>query len=175
MNHPLNLPNLIILDSETTGLGPNDEIIELTVITTDGTPLIDTLIKPTQPIPQDATDIHGITNADVQDAPSWAEIYPQLVGLQLNHTLGIYNASFDIQMIQQSCHANRLAFQPIQDSVCLMRWYAELWGDVRRDGNYQWQSLVKAADQQGVYFDDLTPHRALSDCELTRRLLLKTK
>jgi len=175
MNHPLNLPNLIILDSETTGLGPNDEIIELTVITTDGTPLIDTLIKPTQPIPQDATDIHGITNADVQDAPSWAEIYPQLVGLQLNHTLGIYNASFDIQMIQQSCHANRLAFQPIQDSVCLMRWYAELWGDVRSDGNYQWQSLVKAADQQGVYFDDLTPHRALSDCELTRRLLLKTK
>jgi len=175
MHHPLDIPNLVILDSETTGLDHHAEIIELSVIDRDGQPLIDTLIKPVGHISDESSAIHGITNADVQDAPTWAEIYPQLVGLCLSHTLGIYNASFDIRMIQQTCAAHQLAFQPIQDSVCLMHWYAKHWGEKNSHGDYKWQRLTNAASQQGIDISDLTAHRALSDCEITRRLLFKTK
>lgn len=56
------MSNYIILDTETTGLDNTAEIVEISVINDQGEVLLDTLIKPTKPIPGDATAIHGITN-----------------------------------------------------------------------------------------------------------------
>lgn len=56
----------VYLDTETTGLGSTDEIIEISIIDDDGSTLLETLVKPSQPIPADSTRVHGITDADVQ-------------------------------------------------------------------------------------------------------------
>ncbi|MHC5824191.1 MAG: 3'-5' exonuclease, partial [Nostoc sp.] len=63
-----------ILDTETTGLG-DAEIVDVCVMTQWGQPLINTLVKPTIPIPSGATHIHHITDEMVADAPTFPDIY----------------------------------------------------------------------------------------------------
>lgn len=49
----------VLLDTETTGLGERDVVIELALLSaTEGTPLLNTLIRPDRPIPWDATLRH---------------------------------------------------------------------------------------------------------------------
>ena len=57
----------VILDTETTGLDNQAEIIEIAIITDNGDTLIDTYIKPHHRIDEysEAVRIHGITNATV--------------------------------------------------------------------------------------------------------------
>jgi DNA polymerase III epsilon subunit-like protein len=48
----------LLLDTETTGVGDGDEVCEITILDASGTPLLNTLVRPTQPIPAEATGIH---------------------------------------------------------------------------------------------------------------------
>lgn len=84
-----------ILDTETTGLHDEARIVELAVITTAGEALIDTLLDPGEPIPAEASDIHGITDADVAGAPRFAAIVPELQRQLHGHRVLIYNAPYD--------------------------------------------------------------------------------
>src|SRR5207248_1382861 len=69
---------LAVLDLETTGVNAQtDRIVEISVLliqpdrqTTHHT----RRCHPGQPIPQDATAVHGITDADVEAEPPFAEI-----------------------------------------------------------------------------------------------------
>src|SRR5690606_28350115 len=86
-------PNGLILDTETTGLGSVDEIVELSVIDMAGRTLINTLVKPKGIIPPEAQRIHGISNEGVSDAPTWAEVYPLFKHTVQGKKVVIYNAS----------------------------------------------------------------------------------
>ncbi|MEG3904814.1 3'-5' exonuclease [Microcoleus sp. B4-C5] len=68
----------VILDTETTGL-VRAEIVEIAIINHLGEMLLNTLIKPTVPIPAEAAYLHGISDAMVADAPSFPEVYPRIV------------------------------------------------------------------------------------------------
>lgn len=59
----------MILDTETTGLDYDDKIVEIAVIDLDGNVLINTLVDPNKAIPKEATEIHGIANKMVENAP----------------------------------------------------------------------------------------------------------
>ena len=131
---------VVILDTETTGLDYDAEIVQVSLIDMEGRVLMDTLVKPSISIPEDAIRIHGITNEMVVDAPRFAEIDGKLMDLVRNKILVIYNVSFDIRMIAQSSKgtsgivARRLA--------CAMSNYASFvgeWNDYH--GNYKWQRL----------------------------------
>ena len=52
----------VIIDTETTGLMASDEIIEITIINMRGEILLNTLVKPSRPIPPEVTKINNITN-----------------------------------------------------------------------------------------------------------------
>jgi len=84
----------VYLDTETTGISPNDGIIEIAVLDHDGTVLIDTLVKPIGRIPTDATAIHGITNEMVKTASQWDTVWPEVEAIFNNRVVGIYNADF---------------------------------------------------------------------------------
>lgn len=156
----------ITLDTETTGLGSDDEIVEICLIDTNGTPLLNTLIKPTKPIPDEAIEIHGITNEMVASAPTWADIYEQFSALITDRTVVIYNSDFDVRIIKQTSEKYDLAVPQIK-SVCAMAMYSYFWGewDYRRD-KWHWQKLSDAAKQQGVTIEGKA-HRALADCLMT--------
>jgi len=92
----------VILDTETTGTFEFDEIVQVAILSSDGKTLLNMLVRPTQPIPLDATAIHGITNDDVRDAPLFPEVYEKIQEIIQGKTLVIYNAQFDVRLIRQS-------------------------------------------------------------------------
>ena len=73
--------NALILDTETTGLGDDAEVVELAVIDCAGAVLLDTLVRPSGPVPAEAAAIHGITDAMLAGAPTWSEIHARFCDL----------------------------------------------------------------------------------------------
>ena len=160
----------LYLDTETTGLDPRAEIVEIALIDHDGTVLLDTLVKPTRRIPWDATRVHNITDAMVANAPTWAELWPQIQPLLSGRRVGIYNAEFDLRMIAQSHAAHKVADTAAgSNAFCIMKLYAEFFGERGSYGDYKWQGLDKAARQCGI--DLPNSHRAGADALLTRAVL----
>lgn len=66
--------NPLFVDTETTGLDADAEIIELAVLDMNGTVLLETLVKPVDAVPPQATAVHGLTDVDLVDAPAWPDI-----------------------------------------------------------------------------------------------------
>lgn len=94
--------NFLILDTETTGLNFGDEIIELAIIDKKGNVLFDSFFKPKNMIPDDMIDVHGITNEMVINAPNWKEKWNEIKSLIENKKILIYNADFDVIMINST-------------------------------------------------------------------------
>ena len=142
----------VLLDTETTGLG-DAEIVEIAIVDSQGSSVLDTLIKPTISIPKDATLIHGITNEMVADSPNFPSVYPRIVAALENKDVVIYNADFDIHILKYCCNLHKLPLLEINKrSHCLMLWYSQWVGNYSKYWNsYRWQPL------QGG-------HRAWGDC-----------
>jgi DNA polymerase III epsilon subunit-like protein len=165
----VNRPDVVFLDSETTGLGPQAEIVDLSIVAIDGSVIFNQLVRPRRKIPVDATLIHGITNDHVKDAPEWAE------ALQLAHehlhgrTVIAYNSSFDRGMIEQCCAAAAIEL-PAMQWHCAMRAYAAFRKDPRLPSQgYRWRPLHEAADSFGL---SIPTHRALADAMACRGVVL---
>jgi DNA polymerase III subunit epsilon len=110
-----------VFDFETTGLSPGmDRVIEVSVIRCDPgeRPRIafDTLINPGRRV--SATEIHGITNRDVADAPTFEEIAGDLVGAMEGCALAAYNVYFDMKFLDYELDRAGVAWQP--PHFCLM-------------------------------------------------------
>lgn len=71
-------PGTVFIDTETTGFGEADEVIEVAVVEASGRVLLDTLVRPRLPVPPECTRLTGIGEADVSAAPPFREVYPRL-------------------------------------------------------------------------------------------------
>lgn len=106
------------LDTETTGLkAGSDKIAELAIvlINTKGqiTDHWDTLINPKRPM--GGTDIHGITDKLVSNAPYFSEVAPHITSLLQNRILVAHNAAFDARFLsyelgQENVYLNKNHF-----------------------------------------------------------------
>lgn len=95
---------LAFIDLETTGINiSSDKIVEIAIvkIMPDGTKLVKRkLINPQMPIPQSASDVHGITDEMVKDAPVFKQVANEVKQFLENCDLGGYNSNrFDIPML----------------------------------------------------------------------------
>lgn len=162
--------NPVYLDTETTGLNSTDEIIEISIIDSDGTPLVETLVKPSRPIPAEATAIHGITNEEVATARSWPVVWPQVRGALFGRMVVIYNADYDLRLMAQSHTRYNLPWKERLNTFDLLKLYAEYRGewDPRRRA-YKYQSLAAAGRQCNINLPNA--HRSTADTLLTRALL----
>ncbi len=103
MNLNLTRP-LIFFDLETTGLNVGkDKIVEISLIkvTPDGEETRRTeLINPGMHIPEESTAIHGITDRDVQDKPTFAELADDLMAFIGDADLAGFNSNkFDVPLL----------------------------------------------------------------------------
>jgi DNA polymerase-3 subunit epsilon len=163
-------PDVLYLDTETTGLGDHDELVDIAAIDNNGRVLLNTLIKPRQPIPARATEIHGITDEMVRSAPRWSDIYPRYLDLLASYRhVVVYNADFDQRLIQQTCVSVTL-IPPRAKWHCAMKQYAAFAGEPDRYGRgYRWFPLGQAAGRLGV---TLVPdHSALADARACREVV----
>lgn len=81
------------------------------------------LINPQEPIHKNLEKIHHISDADVASAPTFAEIWPQIVKLVGDYPLGSHNNEFDMAAIQSAVvhHDVRPANFKIFDTLNLFR------------------------------------------------------
>ena len=94
------------IDLETTGVNlSTDRIVEVAMvkILPDGTRQVKRkLINPQMPIPKQTTDIHGITDEMVKDAPTFKQAGNELKQFIENCDMGGYNSNrFDIPMLME--------------------------------------------------------------------------
>jgi DNA polymerase III subunit epsilon len=161
----------VYIDTETTGLGMADEIVEISIIDHDGCVLLESLVKPSKPIPQATTRIHGITNEDVRTAPPWPTVWNDVRSLLAIRLIVIYNADFDIRMMKQSHMRYNMPWKDTFSTLDLLKLYAEYRGewDIHRRA-YRFHSLAEAGRHSGISIPNA--HRATADALLTRALLL---
>ena len=103
----LSLKNpIIFFDLETTGINiAADRIVEISYLKVDlnGNETTKTLrINPEMPIPEKVTEIHGISNEDVKDAPTFNEVAKSVAKDLEGCDLGGYNSvRFDIPLLAE--------------------------------------------------------------------------
>jgi DNA polymerase-3 subunit epsilon len=98
-DHPMADLPMVAIDTETTGRDPTgDRVVEVgCVLWAKGAIVAQRswLIDPGCPIPQDATEVHGIRDEDVSDKPPFAGIVAELLGVLAGYIPLAYNAEFD--------------------------------------------------------------------------------
>ncbi len=103
----LNLKNpLVLFDLETTGINiVNDRIVEISYIKIypDGTEEeACQRINPEMPIPAEAQEVHGISDADVADMPTFKQYAKNLAKVMEGADLGGFNSNkFDIPLLAE--------------------------------------------------------------------------
>jgi DNA polymerase-3 subunit epsilon len=132
--------------------------------------VIDTLVKPTIPIPPFVTTIHGITDAHVVDAPTFADIYPRLKSIFDGRPVVVFNAMFDKRLLRQSLSKWKLRTLNFKTFTCAMTAYSSYHGEKRGKKN-RVKSLKFACEQEGI--TNSRAHWAVNDCLVTLALVQK--
>ena len=103
----LNLRNpIIFFDLETTGVDiMSDRIVELSLIKVypNGTEEVKSRrLNPERPIPAEATKVHGITDEDVKDAPTFKQVAKDLARIFEGCDVAGFNSNrFDIPLLEE--------------------------------------------------------------------------
>jgi DNA polymerase-3 subunit epsilon/ATP-dependent DNA helicase DinG len=151
------MPVLVSLDIETTGLDPkSDSIIEIGAVKFNENRVLDefsTLINPRKPINSFITNLTGITNAMVMNAPLLADVYPELETFIGDHPILGQNVGFDISFFQRYSAFKK---NPLIDTYELA---AVLMPGAPR------YNLGSLCYQLGVMLSDA--HRAINDARAT--------
>lgn len=154
--------SVVILDTETTDL--HGRVCEIAVIDLAGHVLMNTLVNPQ--VPNAATHIHGITDAMVQDAPTFAAIEPELRRILVGKRVAVYNAEYDrgvlraeVQHLWEQEHPNPTRTPPsgkcgtlaYQESLTAWNAIFEIWKQ-ERDAVLRW------IDHETTWIDVMEPY-----------------
>ena len=97
----------VVFDLETTGFSSiKDKIIEIGAVKVENGVITDkfsTFVNPKVPIPFEITNLTGITDDMVMEAPDIETILPQFLEFVGDAVLVAHNASFDVSFIEQNC------------------------------------------------------------------------
>jgi DNA polymerase III subunit epsilon len=161
--------SFIVVDVETTGsrAGAGDRVTEVAaVLVRNGTAttVFDTLINPERPIPPMISSLTNITWSMVKNAPRFAEVCDQLLGVLEGHVFVAHNAGFDWRFI--STEVERATGRRLEGrTLCTVRMARRLLPQLRR------RNLDALSAYYGV--ENLARHRAGGDATATAHILLR--
>ena len=98
----------VLLDTETTGLGENDQLIELAIIDDTNKTLHDSRYRPTVAISSGAANVHGITADVLKDKPTFERDADHVRALLQDKVVVIFNAEYDLKILRNTYRAFRL-------------------------------------------------------------------
>mgnify|MGYP001278644099 FL=1 len=113
----------IILDTETTGLEVKQghRVIEIgAVLLNDRKKSQDhfhSYLNPSRLIDEEASKVHGITNADLEDQPGFEEIAEEFIQFIEGSTLVIHNAPFDVGFLNNELRLASSTY-PMIEEIC---------------------------------------------------------
>ncbi|PQJ71799.1 exonuclease domain-containing protein [Polaribacter butkevichii] len=112
-----------VVDIETTGNGyKGSKITEISIFVFDGKVIVDeftTLVNPEQNIPAFITNLTGITNAMVRNAPKFYEIAKKVAEITKDTIFVAHNVNFDYNIIQEEF--KNLGFNFKRKKLCTVR------------------------------------------------------
>ena len=105
MNLKLHKP-LCVFDLETTGVQvAKDKIVEICILKVNPDSSRESktwLVNPGMPIPKESSEIHGITDEKVKDAPTFKEIASKVLDMISGSDLGGFNSNrFDVPLLAE--------------------------------------------------------------------------
>jgi DNA polymerase III subunit epsilon len=146
-----------VLDTETTGFGKTDRILEVGIILIDGNEIVqewETLINPERDISN--SNIHGIDSNAVSLAPTFEEVADEILTFISGRILVAHNLPFDKRMLE-------IEFSRLGRKLDLGSGYCTL----KATG----MKLDSACEQYGIV--NSNAHRALTDARATALILNK--
>lgn len=160
----------VVLDTETTGADTsNDKPIEIALVKMNGLSVGEPkswFVNPQRPIPPEASAVHHLVDADVQDAPTLDELWGEVAAEIGDAVIVAHNAPFDLAMLPGLSN---------HKSICTLRLAKHLWQKGERNergfplANHQQQVLRYwlglKVDTMG-----LAAHRAAADILVTGEL-----
>ena len=154
-----------VIDVETTGGSPAvDRLTEIAILVFDGNKVVDqyqTLVNPNRPIDPWVVKLTGITQAMVQNAPTFEQIHHKILELTQGNIFTAHNVKFDFGMIRNEFKRMGIDFACKQlDTVSLCR---------RVMPGSTSYSLGRLCDTIGINIENR--HRALGDAAATVKLL----
>lgn len=163
----------IILDTETTGLDPNQghRVIEIAAVEMVNRRLtgnhLHRYVNPDREIDAGAMQVHGITNEFLLDKPRFAGIAREFVEFVQGAELIIHNAPFDVGFLNMEL---RLVDMPLLDTWCSGVTDTLAMAKALHPG--QRNNLDALCKRYGVDNSARTLHGALVDCELLAAVYL---
>lgn len=155
-----------VVDVETTGLDPQrNRIIDVGIVLLNSEGVVEgewqSLVNPGVPV--EATFVHGLSDADVTEAPSFTALLPQIIELLAGRAIVAHNARFDAGFLNAAfARAHYPVTIPPRATVCTME-LAKIYLPRGRHG------LVPAAERAGIVLSN--HHRALPDARTAAALL----
>ncbi|QKY69188.1 ATP-dependent DNA helicase DinG [Lentibacillus sp. CBA3610] len=158
----------VVIDLETTGHAPvsPDKIIEVGIVIIENNEItgeFSTFLNPNREIPPFITNLTGISDQDVSDAPSFQDKAAEIASLFANGYLVAHNVPFDLGFLNGELAAAGFfeLKNPVIDTVELARiLYPQAPGF----------KLGQLADYLEIAHDE--PHRAITDAHMTAKMLL---
>ena len=158
----LNGQIFVVVDVETTGLSPayGDRVCEVGIVRARGDEILNTyqaLVNPQRPISPGASRVNGLRDADVRDAPVFAEIAREVLERIDGAALVCHNAPFDLGFLDAELSRLGVAWAPkeVFDTLAI----------ARRHFSFRSNSLAAVAGSLGI--ETPQAHRALGDAMTT--------
>lgn len=121
----------VVLDTETTGFYKTDQVIEIALMSVQGTLLLHHVVQATVPIHPKASAVHGWTSARLVGRPHFPEIYASLAALLQGRRVLAYIAWFDRRLLAQTCGAFDLPMLESEEWIDLAGMYQRYEGAPR--------------------------------------------
>lgn len=156
----------ICFDIETTGLSAaRDKITEIGAVKVENGVITDTFstfANPEMPIPQKITQLTGITDDMVKDAPSQSEAVGAFLEFASDNVLVAHNAPFDTSFIAKACEDMGREYNYTSiDTVAISR---AILTDIK---NCKLDTVAKF-----LRLGDFNHHRATDDAEMLARIFI---
>ena len=154
-----------IVDLETTGgRASRDRITEIAIVLYDGEQILDTfetLVNPECYIPYGITQLTGITQEMVEDAPKFYEVARKVVEFTEGAIFVAHNVRFDYSFLR--AEFSRLGYTFTRKQLCTVRLSRKAMPGLRS------YSLGKLIQHLAIKVDQR--HRAMADAKATQELL----
>ena len=156
----------IVIDTETTGLNADtDELLQVSIIDSQGNTLFNSYIKPLFTENWDgAMAVNHITPETVATAPNILEVKQEISRIiNSAHTIIGNNVDFDLGFLSNIGIRNENAA-----IVDVMEDFADIYGEWSEQyGCHKWQKLTKCAEYYGYDWGTDIAHDSLADCKAT--------